>query len=66
MAKQRALFAEIIQVKWNTFRSEALTRSQLETAGFSDLEFIYDSQGMFPTVVAKKQHREISTMKATQ
>ena len=45
---------DIIQAAWQAFRTEKQTRHQLETAGFSIVEVIYDSQGMFPTIVAKK------------
>ncbi|CEO17193.1 hypothetical protein RMONA_04035 [Rickettsia monacensis] len=38
-----------------SFRTEAETRKQLEKAGFQILEIIYDSQGIFPTVVARKK-----------
>lgn len=54
MRKQRAIFVDLLQAKWQTFRTEESTRLQLESVGFTELEFIYDSQGMFPTVIAKK------------
>lgn len=53
-AKQRILFGTIIGVGWQHFRTEETTRAQLKEAGFSDVEIIYDSQGMFPTVIARK------------
>jgi len=34
--------------------SEAQTRSQLEKAGFKTIKFIYDSQAMFPTIIARR------------
>jgi SAM-dependent methyltransferase len=52
--KQKAIFADIIQAGWQTFRTEDQTRQQLEKAGFTVVDIIYDTQGMFPTVVAKK------------
>ncbi|MEI7494330.1 MAG: class I SAM-dependent methyltransferase [Alphaproteobacteria bacterium] len=52
--KQRILFGTIIGVGWQNFRTEDLTRAQLTEAGFIDIEVIYDSQRMFPTVTAKK------------
>lgn len=52
--KQKVIFSDIIGVTWQAFRTEDTTRAQLETAGFQVLEVIYDSQGIFPTVVAKK------------
>ena len=55
LTKQKAIFSDILQVKWQSFRTEAQTRMQLEQAGFQVLEVIYDAQGMFPTVIAKKK-----------
>ncbi len=52
--KQKALFADILQVKWQSFRTELQTRQQLEKAGFDVIDIIYDQQGMFPTIVARK------------
>jgi len=52
--KQKALFGDIIEVSWQSFRTEAQTRQQLEEVGFKVTEIIYDTQHMFPTVVAKK------------
>ncbi len=52
--KQKAIFSDIIGVSWQAFRTEEQTKLQLKTAGFSDIKFIYDSQGMFPTVLAYK------------
>ncbi|MCP4923845.1 MAG: class I SAM-dependent methyltransferase [bacterium] len=54
LKKQKAILGDILQVRWQTFRTEAQTRAQLEEAGFEVREIIYDSQGMFPTVVAEK------------
>ena len=52
--KQRILFGTIIGVNWQHFRAEQTTRMQLEAAGFVHVEIIYDTQGVFPTVIAKK------------
>ena len=54
LKKQKAIFADIIQTAWQSFRTEETTHEQLEAAGFKVLEVIYDTQGMFPTVVAQK------------
>jgi len=51
---QKAIFGDIMQARWQAMRTESLTRSQLEQAGFKVLEIIYDTQGIFPTVVAQK------------
>lgn len=52
--KQKAIFGDIIQAGWQSFRTEAETREQLKKAGFKMVKFIYDSKGMFPTVIATK------------
>lgn len=52
--KQKALFVDIVQVRFQVFRTEAQTRQQLESVGFKILNVIYDKQGMFPTIVAQK------------
>lgn len=52
--KQKVIFNDIIGVTWQAFRTEETTCTQLKAAGFKVLEVIYDSQGIFPTVVAKK------------
>lgn len=52
--KQKAIFSDIIQTRWQSFRTEAETKNQLEHAGFKIEEVIYDSQGMFPTIIARK------------
>jgi len=51
--KQKALFVDIIGVKWQSFQTPQQTMRQLRTAGFKDIDFIYDSQAMFPTVIAR-------------
>ncbi|MDP3532757.1 MAG: methyltransferase domain-containing protein [Alphaproteobacteria bacterium] len=52
--KQKAIFADILQVQWQAFRTENQTRTQLEKTGFKGIEIMYDSQGMFPTIIARK------------
>ncbi|MBN8827425.1 MAG: methyltransferase domain-containing protein [Sphingobacteriia bacterium] len=54
LVKQKTLLAEIIETKWQNFRSEKKNREQLEVVGFIIEEIIYDSQCMFPTVIARK------------
>jgi SAM-dependent methyltransferase len=55
LVKQKAIFADILQVKWQSFRTELQTRQQLDKAGFDVIDVIYDQQGMFPTIVARKR-----------
>jgi len=52
---QRFLFKEVVPVKWSCVRSESKTREQLNDAGFEVLSVNYDTQRMFPAVVAKKR-----------
>lgn len=54
LIKQKLIFSDLIGVKWQSFNTESEIMSQLKEAGFSIKEVIYDSQGMFPTVVAEK------------
>jgi len=49
------LFSEILQIKWQSFRTVAQTRAQLEAAGFEVQTVRYDGQRLFPTVLAKKK-----------
>ena len=54
LLKQKAIFSDIIEANWQVYRTEQQTHQQLEAAGFCVYDIIYDTQGMFPTVVAKK------------
>lgn len=54
LKKQKALFSDIIQASWQSFRTEAQTRKQLEAAGLKIVNVIYDKCGLFPTIVAEK------------
>lgn len=52
--KQKAIFNEILNTKWQAFRTEAQTKAYLESAGFTVANIIYDNQGMAPIVIAEK------------
>lgn len=52
---QKIIFADILQAKFQHYRSSQQTRSQLESIGFEDVQFIYDVAKIFPTVVAYKK-----------
>lgn len=53
--KQKAIFNDIIGVTWQTFRTEGQVKKQLEKAGFQVLKVVYDSQGIFPTILAQRK-----------
>jgi SAM-dependent methyltransferase len=57
LAFQHLLFVRVIEAKWSVFRTHEQTQAQLREAGFDAIEFIDDSAGMFPTVVARKPVR---------
>ncbi len=58
LEQQRFIFRDVLPVKWQCLRSEELTRTQLAEAGFEVLRVEYDSQRMFPAVVARKRVAE--------
>ena len=51
---QQYLFSEVLTIRWQCFRTEQQTRHQLSQAGLDVLAVHYDSQRMFPTVLARK------------
>ncbi|KHN93080.1 SAM-dependent methyltransferase [Pectobacterium actinidiae] len=51
---QYVLFSRIIGATWTAFRTHQKTQSQLEQAGFTDIQFINDHMHMYPTVIANK------------
>lgn len=55
---QRFLFREALPVKWQSMRDEKTIKAQLSEAGFEVLSVIYDNQGMFPAVLARKHSRK--------
>lgn len=54
LAFQHLLFSRILNAKWTAFRTYEQTQTQLEKAGFSDIQFIDDRMRMFPTIIARK------------
>ncbi len=51
---QRQLFIHVLEPKFQIFRTQNETEEQLTEAGFNSFQWIPDSQGIFPTVIAKK------------
>lgn len=56
---QQSIFSDILQVSFLIFRTEEETRQQLESVGFTVVEVVYDTQRMFPTIVAEKRSRPV-------
>jgi SAM-dependent methyltransferase len=54
LRRQVILFVDVMQAGFMHARSVTKTRKQLEALGFRHVEFIPDSQGLFPTVIATK------------
>lgn len=52
---QKILFADILQVKWQAYRSRQTMEQILKASGFDTFEIIEDRAGIFPVIVAKKQ-----------
>ncbi len=53
--KQKAIFSDIVEAGFRVFRTEAEMRRHLGDAGFDVVKVVYDSQGIFPMVVAIKR-----------
>ncbi|SDB81446.1 class I SAM-dependent methyltransferase [Acinetobacter boissieri] len=51
---QKLIFVDILKVKWSAYRTVDTTKQQLTSAGFKNIEIVYDDAGMFPTVIAHK------------
>ncbi len=51
---QKLIFADILGCKWQTFRTHEVTKRQLESAGFIEIEVRNDRASIFPTMIAKK------------
>lgn len=51
---QKIIFADILEAKFQCYRSSEQSQQQLEAAGFKGIEFIYDKAKLFPTVLAYK------------
>lgn len=54
LLRQKLIFADILDVKWQALRTEENVLKQLREAGFCKYEFLYDPERLFPTVIAAK------------
>ena len=52
--QQKVIFMEILEVAWQTYRTERETIAMFEDTGFDIQNIIYDRQAMFPTIILKK------------
>ncbi|HAT8916635.1 TPA: methyltransferase domain-containing protein [Legionella pneumophila] len=51
---QRIIFSDILNAKFQCYRSSQQTQKQLALAGFKNIHFLYDEAHLFPTVIAEK------------
>lgn len=51
---EKILYKDLIQAKWRNFKTSCEIKSELIEAGFSEINFHYDSMRVFPTIVAVK------------
>jgi SAM-dependent methyltransferase len=51
---QRMLFIDVLNAKFQCYRSSIQIKQQLQACGFKHIEFFYDKAHIFPTVVATK------------
>ena len=54
LIKQKAIFSDIIQGKWQNSLTGDQVRFHLGQTGFKAIEVVYSSQGIDPTVVATR------------
>ena len=50
----RVIFVDILDGKWQCYRSVEETRAQLNEAGFDQIEVVYDEAHLFPTIIARR------------
>ena len=50
-----AVFADILQVKWNCYRTTVQMKKLLENSGFTNIEVYGDDNYIFPTITAFKK-----------
>lgn len=50
----KIIFGDILNLNWQNFKTEQEITNDLKKAGFKEVQIIYDSRKIFPTVIAKK------------
>ncbi len=51
---QRIFLSDLVESRWQTFRAEEQVKGALLTAGFKNLNLIYDRAHIFPTITCQK------------
>jgi len=51
---QKIVFMDVLDAKWQAYRTAETVKKQLQEAGFKEIVILYDKAHVFPTVVAKK------------
>ncbi len=51
---QKIVFFDILDCRWQAYRSQEVVVSQLRLAGFQEIKILYDIAHIFGTVIAKK------------
>jgi len=51
---QKVVFGDVLDCKWQVYRSTETVKQQLSAAGFTEIELFFDEASIFPTVVARK------------
>lgn len=54
LRKQKILFSEVLQTKWQAYQKSVHLRDLLSQAGFQDIQFFYDEAKLFPVVVGQR------------
>lgn len=52
--KQKILFSDILDAKWQVYRTSSQVENDLKSVGFDKVEIFYDTAHIFPTIVATK------------
>ncbi|WP_051555215.1 class I SAM-dependent methyltransferase [Legionella fairfieldensis] len=52
--RQKAIFQDIVQAKWQCYQTQEAVNMQFQAAGLFIKDIIYDTQCLFPTIIAQK------------
>lgn len=51
---QKIVFVDVLDAKWQAYRTAETVKKQLQQAGFKEIVIIYDKAHVFPTVISRK------------